>query len=155
MTKRRLTVDSQKQFALLHEDGRVVRRYVVSTSAAGLGCEPESLRTPPGRHLVAEKIGAGLPEGAILRGRKPTGETWNASNAPTFAGEDLVLTRILWLSGLEPQNSNTRERYVYLHGTNHEDRLGEPASQGCVRFRNSDIVELFDLLEVGDEIEVV
>jgi L,D-transpeptidase YbiS len=104
---------------------------------------------------VAEKIGAGLPEGAILRGRKPTGETWNASNAQTFAGDDLVLTRILWLSGLEPHNSNTRERYVYLHGTNHEDRLGEPASQGCVRFRNSDIVELFDLLEVGDEIEVV
>ena len=153
--KRRLVVDSQKQVALLHEDGRIIRRYVVSTSAEGLGCEPESFRTPPGRLAIAEKIGAGLPAGAILRGRKATGETWGPPNAVALANEDLVLTRILWLTGQEPHNANTRERYVYLHGTNHEDLLGKPASRGCVRFSNRDIVELFDLMEVGDEVEVL
>jgi lipoprotein-anchoring transpeptidase ErfK/SrfK len=155
MPKRRLVVDSRKQNAVLQEDGHIIRRYVISTSAEGLGCEPESFRTPPGRLTITEKIGAGLPEGAILRGRKSTGETWSPSTAETFASEDLVLTRILWLSGLEPHNANTRERYVYLHGTNHENLLGKPASQGCVRFSNRDIVELFDLLEAGDEVEVI
>ena len=155
MTKRRLVVDSQKQIALLQEDGQVIRRYVISTSAEGLGSEPESFRTPPGRLTVTEKIGAGLAEGAILRGRKATGETWSPSNALPFANEDLVLTRIFWLSGVEPHNSNTRERYIYMHGTNHENRLGEPASRGCIRFSNRDIVELFDLMEVGEEVEVL
>jgi lipoprotein-anchoring transpeptidase ErfK/SrfK len=157
MSERRLVVDSEKQEALLHDNGRVIRQYVVSTSAKGLGCEPDSSRTPHGRLAIAEKIGHDLPEGAVLRGRQATGEVWssNPKNPLAASDEDLVLTRVLWLSGKEPHNANTLDRYIYLHGTNHERRLGEPASQGCIRFSNKDIVELFDLLQVGDEVEVV
>lgn len=157
MVERRLVVDSEAQVALLYENGCVIRRYTVSTATNGLGCAPGSNCTPHGKLAVAEKIGSGLPEGAILRDRKATGELWSSdpSNPLASSQEDLVLTRILWLGGKESHNANTLERYIYLHGTNQENLLGTPASHGCIRMSNKDIVELFDLLRVGDEVDVI
>ena len=158
MSECRLLVDSAKQIALLFENGCVIRRYKVSTAANGLGCEPESNCTPPGKLTVAEKIGQGLREGAILKDRKATGEVWSLdpSNPWASSQEDLILTRILWLDGKEPCNANTLKRYIYLHGTNQENLLGTPASHGCIRVSNKNVVELFDLLDVrATKIEVL
>jgi L,D-transpeptidase YbiS len=157
MRDRRLVVHSEKQIALLYENGSVVRQYKVSTAANGLGCETGSNCTPRGKLTVAKKIGQGLREGAILKDRKATGEVWtlDPSNPWASSQEDLVLTRILWLDGKESHNANTLKRYIYLHGTNHESLLGTPVSHGCIRVSNKDILDLFHLLHEGDEVEVV
>jgi lipoprotein-anchoring transpeptidase ErfK/SrfK len=140
-------VNVAEQRLELLEDGHPVFAFPISTSAYGLGSEEGSLKTPLGRFGVAEKIGNGQPQGMVFRGRVPTGEI-GTEDQP----DDLVETRILWLEGLEPHNANTHSRYIYIHGTNHESRIGTPASHGCVRMRNADIVTLFDAVEVGDEI---
>ena len=124
--------------------GALLRRYPVSTSRFGVGTEPGSLRTPPGAFRVGEKFGDGEPLGAVFKSRLPTGE-----NGLGSADEDLVLTRILWLEGAEEGNANTRARYIYIHGTNHEAHIGQPASDGCVRMRNTDVAELYDLVPAG------
>ena len=129
--------------------GRVLRRYPVSTSRFGLGTEPGSLCTPLGRLRVAEKFGGGAEPGTVFKGRLPTGE-----NGLGATDEDLVLTRILWLAGDEERNANTYERYIYIHGTNHEAAIGRPASHGCVRMRNSDVVELYDLVPPGTVVTI-
>ena len=151
-----LVIDVADQLALLKEDGEVVRRYRVSTAATGTGNTAGSLRTPTGLLRVAEKIGDGAPVGAVFRSRVPTGEIWSSAPENPLArnGEDLVLTRILWLAGVEAENANTYDRFIYLHGTNHEALLGRPASHGCVRFANSDIVDLYERLPVGALIEI-
>lgn len=131
------------------DGGQTVRRYPVSTSQFGLGSAPGSLRTPLGEFQVGAKIGDGEPLGAVFRSRLPTGEIGLRA-----ADDDLVLTRILWLEGLEPHNANTRERYIYIHGTNHEARIGEPASHGCVRMRNADVAELYDLVPAGAQVTI-
>ena len=129
--------------------GKVLRRFPVSTSRFGLGTEPGSWRTPLGHFRVGAKIGAGAELGAVFKSRQPTGD-----NGLDSAAEDLVLTRILWLEGAEPDNANTRERYIYIHGTNHEDDIGRPASHGCVRLRNADVIELFELVSDGAEVRI-
>ena len=129
--------------------GETLRRFPVSTSRFGLGTEPGSFCTPLGNFRVGEKIGDGEPLGAVFKGRAPTGE--NGLGAPD---EDLILTRILWLEGTEPHNANTRDRYIYIHGTNDEARIGEAASHGCVRMRNADVVELFGWVEPGTEVRI-
>ena len=129
--------------------GRILRSFPVSTSSYGLGSEPDSLRTPLGHFCIAEKIGEGAPLGAVFHSRVPTGN----SGLHVTEG-DLVLTRILWLDGLEEHNGNTHDRYIYFHGTNHESRIGQPASHGCIRLRNADMVELFDLVETGTELHI-
>jgi len=105
-----------------------------------------------GRFAVGKKIGEGAPLGAVFVGRVPTGEL-AALESPGNA-EDLITTRILWLEGLEPENANTRERYIYIHGTNHEEQIGEPRSHGCVRMRNADVVRLFDRVELGTQVTI-
>lgn len=136
---------------LLADDGEsLVRRYVVSTSQFGLGSEPGSYRTPVGRLRIAEKIGAGAPPGEIFVSRLPTGKFGEESDP-----EDRVQTRILWLEGLEEANANTRERYIYLHGTNAESLLGTPASHGCIRLSNLDIIDLYDQVEEGTLVEIL
>lgn len=132
------------------DGGETLRRYPVSTSQYGLGSEPGSLRTPLGEFRVGEKIGDGEPLGAVFKSRLPTGEIGLGA-----ADDDLVLTRILWLEGLEPHNANTRERYIYIHGTNHEGRIGEPASHGCVRMRNADVAELYELIPAGAPVTIL
>ena len=130
----------------------ILAEFPVSTSRFGLGSEPGSFKTPLGQFTVAEMIGHEAPLGAIFKSRLPTGEI-GPMESPN-GSDDLVQTRILWLAGLEPHNANTRDRYIYLHGTNHEEQIGEPASHGCVRMRNEDIVRLFDLIEPGAAVAI-
>ena len=121
--------------------------YPISSSRFGLGSEPGSYRTPLGRFEVSEKYGEEAPLGAVFKGRVFTGEIAPFSDAG--GEEDLVTTRILWLHGLEPHNANTKERYVYIHGTNHEESIGVPSSHGCIRMRNADIAALYPLIPEG------
>lgn len=118
--------------------------YPVSTSQFGLGSEPGSFKTPLGRFEICRKIGADAPHGAVFEGRVPTGEIGDASNP-----DDLIQTRILWLDGIDPENANTRERYIYIHGTNHEETIGTPASHGCIRMRNADVADLYENVTEG------
>ena len=98
---------------------------------------------------IAEKIGDGELPWMTFRGRIPTGEI-----ASPGGEEDLILSRILWLTGIDPKNANTRDRYIYIHGTNQEERIGERASHGCIRLRNLDMIELFNRVNIGDFVEI-
>ena len=155
-SKRKMFVKSKEQVAELWDGIKLLKIYRISTALKGLGCEEGSYCTPTGKLRVASKVGFGLPIGGVLRSRISTGEIW--SNDPTnplsSSDEDLVLTRLLWLEGAEDHNANTFKRYIYLHGTNQEHLLGKPASRGCIRFSNNDIVEVFDALQAGNEVEV-
>ena len=119
-----------------------IRTYPVSTSRFGIGTEEGSMKTPVGRFRVAEKIGGDMPAGTIFRSRVPL-----MPDHPHPPTEDLVMSRILWLDGLDEHNTNTRDRFIYIHGTKHEGKIGSPASCGCIRMRNADVVELFDLVD--------
>ncbi len=152
MSGSHLRVDVEAQRVDLLEGETVLWSAPVSTSALGLGEEEGSNKTPRGRFRIAEKIGAGEPLGARFVCRKPTGEVWTPEMPPQEV--DWVLTRILWLEGLDPANANTQARYIYFHGTNREDRIGTPASHGCIRLRNGDAIDLFDRVEVGTEVEI-
>lgn len=107
------------------------------------------MKTPLGRFCIAEKIGAGLPIETAFKSRKPV-----RVSARLLREDDLIMSRILWLDGSEPDNANSYGRYIYIHGTNHEEEIGRPASHGCVRMRNADVAELFDLVEVGTEVVI-
>ncbi|MDB6155727.1 MAG: ErfK/YbiS/YcfS/YnhG family protein [Chthoniobacteraceae bacterium] len=133
----------------LIEGDTLQRRYVISTSRFGIGTESGSNKTPPGRFRIAEKIGAGAEPGEIFISRVPTGAHGQEGDP-----HDHVQTRILWLDGLDEENANTYERYVYIHGTNAESQLGTPASMGCVRMSNEDVIALYDLVEVGTHVEI-
>lgn len=128
------------------------RVFPVSTSRQGVGFDEGSLKTPTGRFRVSEKFGDGEPLGAVFRSRVPIGQTAAPGEAPA---EDLILTRILWLDGLDPQNANTRERFIYIHGTNREDLIGQPASHGCIRMRNEDVAALYNLTPPGTPVEIL
>ena len=133
----------------LMEDETPIRSYPVSTSRFGIGTEEGSMKTPTGRFRVAEKIGGGLPTDAVFQSRVPL-----KSDDPLPPTEDLVMSRILWLDGVDEHNANTRDRFIYIHGTKHEDKIGNPASHGCVRMRNEDVVELFDLVDEGAHVTI-
>ena len=135
----------------LYDGGLLLRRYTVSSALNGAGEVNGSYCTPRGKHLIRAKIGAACPENSVFVRRRPTGETWTEALAEQFPGRDWMLTRILWLSGLEPGfnrlgSVDTMRRYVYLHGSPDDAVMGRPGSIGCVRMRNRDIVELFDLV---------
>ena len=148
-----VSVDQQK---LWFFEGEAVREYVVSTARAGVGSVKDSLRTPLGLHRVAEKIGAGQPAGMVFKSRQPTGQVWTEGPAPE---DNLITSRILWLEGCEPGHNaglnaagevvDTKARFVYLHGTNQQARLGIPNSHGCVLLSDADVIELFDLVPAG------
>jgi lipoprotein-anchoring transpeptidase ErfK/SrfK len=133
----------------LNEDEQPIRTYPVSTSRFGVGTEEGSLKTPTGRFRVAQKIGGGMPGGTVFVGRVPL----EADKMPPPT-EDLVMSRILWLDGLDEHNANTRDRFIYIHGTRHEDKIGEAASHGCVRMRNEDVIELFELVGEGTPVVI-
>ena len=158
-----IEVDSRLQQLYLWEpfpDGdMLIRQYPVSTAANGLGERSGSYCTPRGRHRIAEKIGAGAPLGAAFKARQPTGEIWTRELDAENPGRDWILTRILWLEGLEPGRNkggtvDSHARYIYIHGTNEEHRLGTPASHGCIRMKNADVAELFELVKVGTEVRI-
>ena len=146
----RLRIDATRQLLEVFLNGKVCKSYPVSTSRFGLGSEAGSNKTPLGWFAVCKKIGADAAAGAVFRSREPTGEI-----ALQGGEEDLVLTRILWLDGLQEVNANTRERYIYIHGTNQEALLGTPVSHGCVRMSNADIAECFDEIPEGTPVEIV
>lgn len=142
-------------------EGRQQKAYLVSTSLRPPCNVKDSLGTPRGLHEIAEKIGAGQPPGIVFKGRVANGHHY--SELPTEEqAKNLITTRILWLRGLEPgvnsgvndsgESVDTHGRYVYIHGTNHEERLGQPASSGCVQMRNLEIIELFDAVRTGDPV---
>jgi L,D-transpeptidase YbiS len=134
---------------LIDDAGDVLRRYAISTSRFGIGAEPGSYKTPSGRFRVAEKFGDGAPPGEIFVSRVGTGTVGQEGDE-----KDHVQTRILWLDGLDPENANTHDRYIYIHGTNSESRLGTPASDGCVRMNNLDVIDLYDRVPVGTAVEI-
>lgn len=154
-----LDIDLTLQRMTLREGARVLAEYTVSTGANGIGEIQGSGCTPRGRHRVRAKIGAGAAPGTVFVGRRPTGEIWSPELHRAGPGRDWMLTRILWLSGLEPGRNrlgcvDTFRRYIYLHGTPPLTELGVPGSKGCVRMRNEDIIELFDRIPVGTEVNL-
>jgi lipoprotein-anchoring transpeptidase ErfK/SrfK len=137
-------ISIRDQRLTLTEGETLVRTYPVSTSRFGIGTEEDSMKTPIGRFRVAEKIGDGLPSDTVFQSRVPL-----KADDPLPPTEDSVMSRILWLDGLDEHNANTRDRFIYIHGTKHEDKIGNPASHGCVRMRNADVIELFGLIDEG------
>jgi lipoprotein-anchoring transpeptidase ErfK/SrfK len=135
-------ISIRDQQLTLKNDGNVYRTYPVSTSRFGIGTEEGSYKTPTGRFRLAEKIGGAMPIGTVFRGRVPL-----RPDDPPPPTEDLVMSRILWLDGLDEHNVNTHDRFIYIHGTKHEHKIGTPDSCGCVRMRNQDVIELFDLVD--------
>jgi len=145
-----IVVSVPDQTLALINDGVVVSRYRVSTSKFGLGDRSGTYATPLGTMAVASKIGANAPLGTVFKNRRPTGEVL-VPNAP---GRDPIVSRILWLRGLEKQNAQAYSRNIYIHGTPEERLIGRPASYGCIRMRSSDIAQLFNSVPVGTRIEV-
>ncbi len=133
--------------------------YAVSTAKNGVGEKNGSFCTPRGRHIVRAKIGAGQPLGAVFVRRRPTGEVWTPELHARYPGRDWMLTRILWLSGKQPGfnrlgDVDTMRRVIYIHGTHDFAEMGKPGSHGCIRMRNEDIVELFDLVPPYTPVEI-
>lgn len=128
----------------LFKGSEMVAEYAISSAANGTGFDDGSYCTPTGRFEVREKIGSNAPVGTIFKSRKPVG-VWDG----TESDEDMVLTRILWLHGLDAENANTMSRYIYIHGTNQEALLGQPTSCGCIRMSNKDVIDLYDRVETG------
>ena len=144
---------------LLDEQGEVLHRYPVSTASNGPGEQCGSNCTPRGKHVVRAKIGAGMPSGTVFVGRRPTGEIHTPELAAANPGRDWILSRILWLSGMEPGfnrlgDVDTMRRYIYIHGCPDSAPMGVPRSIGCIRMRNADIIELFDMLPAGTPVEI-
>lgn len=135
---------------VIDSTGSVIKVYAISTSKFGLGTEPGSHCTPLGQFQISAKIGHAAELGTIFKSREPIG-LWDA--VPT--DDDHILSRILWLDGLDEGNANTRDRFIYIHGTNQEDLLGTPASHGCVRMANSDVIELYDRVAEGTTLSII
>ena len=145
---------------LFGNNGKPLCRYLVSSGARGVGEENGSFCTPRGRHVIRAMIGAGQPENAVFVERRPTGEIYTPELGARHAGRDWILTRILWLSGCESGfnrsgSCDTMRRYIYIHGTPDSAEMGKPGSHGCVRMRNRELMELFDLVQAGTEVEIV
>ena len=153
-----VSIDQQK---LWHFYGAGCDSYTISTARAGRGCVQDSQQTPTGLHQVSEKIGAEAPAGMVFKARQPTGKVW--ADWPS-AEDNLITSRILWLAGLEPgynagtnaagQVVDTKQRYVYIHGTNQHARLGTPNSHGCVLLSDADVMALFERVPVGTQVYI-
>jgi lipoprotein-anchoring transpeptidase ErfK/SrfK len=145
----RIYVFVKRQQLTLKVAKKKVREYLISTSRFGLGSEEGSMKTPTGRFRVAEKIGSGMPLGTVFKRREPVKMT-----KKLLLEADLIMTRILWLDGLDPGNANTHQRFIYIHGTNHEESIGKPASHGCIRMKKADVAELFELVGVDTPVVI-
>jgi lipoprotein-anchoring transpeptidase ErfK/SrfK len=136
-----------------------IAHYSISTAANGVGCEKNSGCTPLGLHIIRAKIGEGAPSGSVFIGRRPTGEVCTPKLMVEFPNRDWILTRILWLSGTEVGvnrlgNVDTMQRYIYIHGTPDSNAMGVIGSHGCIRMRNADIMALFNMVDVGVEVDI-
>ena len=150
-TRHQIVVSTREQKLALLDRGNVMAIYPVSTSKFGLGDWRGSRFTPLGKLEIAKKIGDNAPPGAVFKDRRRTGEIV----LPDSPGRDPIVTRILWLRGLEPQNVNAFTRDIYIHGTPEEWRIGTPASYGCIRMRSSDVINLYDIVGVGAAVTIV
>ncbi len=156
-----IRIDLGRQTLQLHAaDGACIRRYFISSALNGAGEVEGSGCTPRGRHRIRAKIGAGAAVGTVFRGRRPTGERWTDGFAAEHPGRDWILSRILWLCGEEPGRNrlggvDTMRRYIYIHGTGDDQPMGVPRSHGCIRMRNRDVIELYDLVPAGTSVEIV
>jgi lipoprotein-anchoring transpeptidase ErfK/SrfK len=154
-----IEISIPQQRLVVCDGDRVLRSYSVSTASRGAGEKNGSLCTPRGRHIIRAKIGGGLPLNAVFVRRRPTGELWTRDLHDKYPGRDWILTRILWLSGCEPGRNrlgdvDTMRRYIYIHGSPDSAEMGKPGSIGCIRMRNADIVELFDLVPPYTPVEI-
>lgn len=145
----RVDISIRKQQLTLKLGRIIFNSYPISTSRFGVGTEIGSMKTPTGRFRIAEKIGDGMPVGTVFKGRRRVKAT-----KKLLGDDDLVMTRILWLDGLDRENANTHGRFIYIHGTNHEDTLGKPASHGCIRMRSSDLLELYEMVEIDTPVAI-
>jgi len=151
-------VESQQLY--LFEQGELRRSYPVSTAAKGIGNRAGSYQTPLGLHRIAQKFGDGQPIGMSFVARQPTGKIAEIVNSPVSTGRDDITTRVLWLDGLEDginrgPGIDSKSRYIYIHGTGEEGLIGQPASKGCVRMKNEDVIELFNQLPEGALVNIV
>ena len=152
-----LRVSIAEQMLVLRRDETVLRTWPVSTARNGAGELRGSECTPRGWHSIRARIGQGLPSGTVFRGRRPTGEIYDEALEQLYPGRDWILTRILWLGGLEPGfnrygDVDTAWRYIYIHGSPDHGVTGLPASHGCIRMRSGDLIELFDSVCVGTRV---
>jgi lipoprotein-anchoring transpeptidase ErfK/SrfK len=148
-----------QELDIIDDIGSIIKRYVISTSKNGVGEQNGSYCTPRGSHIVRAKIGAGKPLNTVFVERRPTGEVYSPELARSFPKRDWILTRILWLSGCEPGVNrlgkvDTMRRAIYIHGSPDSAEMGKPGSHGCIRMRNQDIVELFDLVPIRTVVEI-
>ena len=139
--------------------GTRIRQYLISSSRYGAGEQNGSFRTPRGRHIIRAKIGKGQAENAVFVKRRPTGEIYTPELGARYPTRDWILTRILWLSGLERGinrlgDVDTMRRYIYIHGTPDETKVGAPGSIGCVRMHNKDLLDLFEVVSAGDSVVI-
>ena len=129
--------------------------FSISSSGRGLGQIKGSYCTPLGEHIVRAKIGTGVPKYGIFKARRWTGDVWNKDKH--YDSNDLILSRILWLSGTQLGfnrlgNVDTMQRFIYIHGTHEEEKIGQPASHGCIRMLNDDVISLFQLVSIGERV---
>ena len=153
-----IKIDAQELYFI--NKGKIKQTYTISTSVYGTGSKIDSLKTPLGKHIIAQKIGKDLPYGAILKGRKWTGAIANIVKEPIDTEFDLVTSRILWLSGLEEglnlgPGVDSKSRYIYIHGTAEEGLIGEPSSDGCIRMYNNDVISLFEKVDTDTEVWII
>jgi lipoprotein-anchoring transpeptidase ErfK/SrfK len=155
-----IEIDVPTQSLILKDaQGRILMQTRISTARNGVGEENGSEKTPRGTHYIRARIGTGLPADAVLVSRRPTGEIYSPQLRTAFPNRDWILTRILWLCGLDPGknrlgNVDTMRRYIYIHGCPDEDPMGVPGSRGCIKMRNSEIIELFDRVAPGTRVDI-
>ena len=159
-TERRIRVEIARQELTLWNGGALLGRYLVSTARNGPGERYGSACTPRGRHCVRLRIGDGCRENTVFVARRPTGEVYGPDLAVRYPDRDWILTRILWLTGLEPGRNrggsvDTLRRFIYIHGCPDTEPMGVPLSHGCIRMRTPDLVELFDRVQVGTPVDIV
>ncbi len=152
----RISIADQKLY-LCNEDGGVLFEYPVSTSKYGTGNADGSQQTPLGLHRIADKIGGAMPVNEVFISRVPQGSLGECIERGAELPEDVITSRIMWLEGMEPGRNrggyvDSYRRYIYIHGTSDEENIGAPASIGCIRMRNNDIVQLYRLVDIGSEV---
>lgn len=154
-----IQVSISNQTLTLFDESKQIKHYSISTAKNGAGEEMDSECTPRGEHVITEKIGDGCEPNSVFIGRMSTGEIYEPALRELHPERDWILTRILWLSGLEEGKNkggklDSHDRYIYIHGSPDDVAMGEPGSRGCVRMRNADVMELFDLIEVGTKVTI-
>lgn len=159
MSSKQIKINLTEQSLRLLDGDEIVRCYSISSAFNGPGEEMGSECTPRGRHRIRIKVGEGRPENTVFAGRRPTGEIYSPDLENAYPDRDWVLSRILWLTGLESGRNrggkvDSLRRYIYIHGCPDSEPMGEPRSHGCIRMRNRDLMELFDLIEAGVAVDI-